>query len=511
MTIVLKRLEGRLEKESQKQSFKLPRDDKGALSWSIFRQKNKGTQLTDNNYKAITACHKLLVKEDMNLVLEYTALCNLLILKLKAYDKDRSEQLKGNVIALIEELHELTIQLEEKYCHLLNQGALTKTRLETDRARYEQWLKIHANTIKEPIILSLPPKKNHWFNDLILWITIWTNPARLFLARDWRFLRQLDPFIHDKNFSNWMLTANTPVSLGLTYLGCVFFIPRLIFNTVTLVKHVVPGFWMDDAEKDLGWWTRLNAQWMRLWPNMTNDTAWITNGALLSFYLVGQLLPFTIFLTVIVLFYDLAMAMSRWGLDTYRYNQLIKTHQTNEIDSLDHEYLTQLKGTIDREKKLLYIALVNFGLLFVGMCLVLPWFITLSPLLPLISASMAVAITLFNFGSRQYVLKQPSMDLKAWDTLLPLPKPDILPEEEATTKISEDDQSTAPSTTNIGRCNKKQSSKNQSFLDTITHTLSGIFHSSDSPVSVVLKEAKAPFNDALDNIGCAFDDNGYGI
>ena len=489
MTIVLKRLERRLEKESTKQSFTLPKDNSGALNWSIFRQKNKGTQPADDNHKAITAFHQILVKEDMNLVSEYIALCNLLILKLNAYNQVSSEQLKKDSIAIVEELHELTVQLEEKYCHLLNQGALTKARLETDRARYEHWLKTHADITKEPIILSLPPKKNNWITELILWLTIWTNPARLFLARDWRFLRQVDPFIHDKNFSEWMLSANVPVSLALTYLGCIFFIPRLIFNTLTIMKHVVPGFWMDEAEKDLGWWTRFNAQWMRLWPNMTNDTAWITNGALLTFYLVGQLFPNVIFLTVIVLLYDLIMAGSRWWLDRHRYEQLINDHQLNDTDPLKDEYLTQLQNTLDREKKLLNIALANFGLLFLGMCLVLPWLVTLSPLLPLISASMAVAITLFNFGSRQYLLKQPSMDLKAWHDLLPLPKPDNAPET-ATAKLSEDSEVAVPSTANTEISNQKQPFRNQSFLDTFTHTLSAMFRSNDSPTSVAYEGTK---------------------
>ena len=438
MTLVLKRLEKRLQKEiPQEQYNSLPRNKDGTLSWSFFEHKSDGKHLNNisENNPATKAFFKILVIEDASLVLEYNTARSLLIGILQKYNEtieinknnpstetlQHVTQLKIETIALVDELLQLSILLDQKYCHLINPTILSKQQLEKDQERYNAWLE--ANTTDHKTVRYQAPVKQDviWARVVRLW-TEWINRYRLFIARDWRFQRLLIPFVNDANYGRLILLANPLVVLFLTYAGAIFFIPRLIMNILTLLKHVIPGSWMTPEEIQLGWFTRLNAQWMRLWPNISNDTAWITNGILLSFYFVGQLLPFVVFLSVGILSYDLVMAGLRFNLDTHRFNQLIQEYDPiKESDPMMEQYLDHLKNTIAHEKQLLHLALFNFTILLIGMSLALPWLLVLSPALPLIGAVMAVLITFINFGGRDYLSNQRNLHFKAWDELLPLP------------------------------------------------------------------------------------------
>lgn len=447
MSIVLKRLEKRLMKSLEQtlnsedlEKFKSnnrKNDGKSewALSWLFFRLGDSGGKDFEKNLKddiktinniARKALSKILVEEDASLNMEYGAFRGFLKASLESYSKTQTNNSTDNPIyqympLLVQstdttkqitnqvcELFDLSMLLDQKYTYLINSATMTKEILRTAQTDAIAWLSTHATdeypdrhkllyARKETIETDVPR------STVVREITDKTNKYRLFLARFWRFLRILIAYLQNAYYSSLMLLANPLASIVILYAAIGFFIPRMITTISDLFKHVVPGYWMSAEEKELGFWLRFNAQWMRLWPNASNDAAWITNGVLQLVYFVGALLPFVIFLSVATSAYDFSMACLRFAFSSYRFDKLNQEYKNLSSSEQPMDvYLTHLGNKINQEKHMLYLNLLNFFVLLVGMALALPWIVLFNPVLPLVGAVMAVFITIVNFGTRDY-------------------------------------------------------------------------------------------------------------
>jgi hypothetical protein len=433
MTIVLKRFEERLEKCLEKEKklaadeirafFNRHRKTNGTLSWSFFQlgtnesssDDARSTEEKRADEIAKKTLARILVQEDTSSIMEYQAYSNLLIDILEPYKKNQNQldyypDLAEKTAERVEELLDLSILLNQKYSCLINPLTLSKSQLEKNQSKAIAWLDANVPgytlTAYQRTIHQIPEKTDIPGAGKVRNKTEGTNRYRLFLARFWRLLRLVVLFSENEYYGQLMLLANPLASMLIIYAGTLFFFPRLIANISTISKHVIPGDWMTEAEKELGWRLRLNAQWMRLWPNVSNDTAWIINGVLLLTYFSGALLPLAIFLAVASSTYDFVMASLRFALSTYRFHQLTKEYNGQTSDPLMPDYLKKLEYNIQQDKRMLYLALLNFGIIMIGMGLALPWLILLNPALPLIGAVMAVFITFVNFGTRDYFVKQ---------------------------------------------------------------------------------------------------------
>lgn len=457
MSIVLKRIETRLI-EALKQ--KLSDDDlqwfrennsktDKSLSWFFFRlgthSLNFERHLTDEQKRINTIARKalseILVKEDASLSMEYLAFRRYLKSSLEIYRDGKSEEsndltqtsvnnpiheyasvntdeadyFPATTEAITEQVYELldlSILLDQKYSHLINPTVVSKELLTKDRENAIKWLQVNAiDALDEqydtPYTAPEVVKKDVPGIGLARNFTEFFNKYRLFLARSWVLIRRLVVFLQNSYYNSLLLLANPLASMIILYVAIGFFIPRMITTIASLCKHVIPGSWMSEEEKELGFLLRLNAQWMRLWPNASNDAVWITNGLLQLLYLVGPLLPFVIFLSVATCAYDFAMASLRFALSSYRFYQLTNEyHKIAPNDLYMKDYLdNHLSNRIKQEKYFLYLGLLNFFVLMVGMGLALPWIILFNPALPLVGAVMAVTITVVNFGTQKYVTK----------------------------------------------------------------------------------------------------------
>lgn len=435
MSIVLKRLEKRLI-QSLKQEFEETPDDldwfeknnrksDGSLSWFFFRlgksndsdfEKNLTEKQKDINGVARKALSKILVQEDASLSMEYGAYRSFLRSSLQVYHDeltagaDYSPKNTEETTHQVYELLDLSILLEQKYTYLINPTTITIERLQKDQKEAISWLGNHGYGIGKinnsyPLIdkTTVAIKTDLPGSATVRDITEKTNKYRLFLARFWRFLRLFVAYLQNSYYTGLMFLANPIASMTILYVAIVFFIPRMITTISNLLKHVFLNKNMSKEEKELGFWLRFNAQWMRLWSDASNDAAWITNGILQLVYFVGPLLPFVIFLSVATCAYDLATACLRFALRTYQFDQL--TQEYRNISSYEQpmdSYLIHLNNRITQEKRMLYLNVFNFFVLFVGMGLALPWIIVFNPVLPLVGAVMAVFITLVNFGAREH-------------------------------------------------------------------------------------------------------------
>lgn len=84
----------------------------------------------------------------------------------------------------------------------------------------------------------------------------------------------------------------------LPHLAFLFYAPRLAVNFSLLMKHLLPGFWMEQSEKDLGWQVRLQGQLLRRWFELGNDIAWVGLGYVNGYLLTGAYAPVAAYLSI---------------------------------------------------------------------------------------------------------------------------------------------------------------------------------------------------------------------
>lgn len=402
MAIVLNRLHERLNKESAHVD--------GQIESDLAKKR---------------AQSKLLVKEDSSLILEYNTLRALLEKTLSAPEVD-----KENARLLVNELLELACLLDENYSQCINDvpTALPQSSLKNHQIKYLAWLDMLANPL-----LSFSDEQTKLGVPYLVSTRFWTdflNPIRLSLLRVRRLLRLLIPIINDfERYGSWVIWADNLTGPFFAYLGIFFFIPRLFFNLILLLAHVVEHSWMSSEERALGWDVRLDAQWNRMWPQLVNDIAWAINGVLMCFVCIGTLQPVGIYLALVMQFYDLLTSSIRTYYELSRLNGLEVYYGQIENNPLVEEYAAVLHQRILREKQLLYLNFTNFLVLFVAMLLGLPFVVTASPMLALLGASMAIVMTGITFFGRLH-LKQPDskLDKLLGTTMLSLSTPTTVPE-----------------------------------------------------------------------------------
>jgi len=402
MSIVMQRLQGRLRSEKGDfGDFSLHSADfsNGSLS-------NRLDALIEQPQKK-HAIFKIFVEEDASLVLEYLALRALLRKILAASPID---EIKATRLVL--EAQELAEVLVEKYKNYVNAPPrLSKSLLDKHLALYKVWLDSPVDGKKIPKKEQPTLNWQQWLNAQWLGIIgeITTDkmvPRRLYFLRERRLLLLLVPIINNfNNYSSWVLWADSYLAPCLGVWAVVFFLPRLWFNLATLYTCLFDYANMKPEEKKLDFLTRLNVQWNRLWPNITNDIPWTISGVLFFWVFIGSMQPLGIYLSVAMQFYDMVLGGIRVYFELNRLNNL-----TQEYKNLQHapgnEYLQQLDECIRIEKKSLYITLVNVTALFIAICLALPAALAIHPLLPLVGSVIAILATVINFEGRSYFDRQ---------------------------------------------------------------------------------------------------------
>lgn len=400
MAIVLQRLQRVLTKRNR------TTDDPALLEMYL-------SMPTNCSKKSEKAIFKLLVDEDSSLVLEYNMLRMLLqntLIDWKAAETGSANKqtLENDTIRLVKEALRLSILLDQKYCHYINDRPnLRKAALEDHQVLYRRWLHVY----KDHQLLhgcQNQPKVDMPFADTIRGIFEGTNRYRLGALRTRRLLIALIPILNQfDQYGPWILWLDHFAAPGLLYVNLLFFLPRLTLNIYTLGSHWIEHASMSPEERSLEATTRFNAQWDRLWPNLTNDIAWAANAAVVFFVLTGSLQPYGIYLGLVSQLYDLTLSSIRGYQEWCRFNDLkqqyIELHHQNPDNTQIKAYLSLLQKQIDREKWLILLSVANFLILFCVAILAFPSIAALSPWVPVAGAMMSVAMTLINFWGRDYI------------------------------------------------------------------------------------------------------------
>ena len=267
---------------------------------------------------------------------------------------------------------------------------------------------------------SLRPKKvdeNTSFTQQIRNTTIEINLYRLLLIRSKRALDLMAQLkTSSESYRHFVKIMDNFADPILAHLSWFFYLPRLLVNLFVVIKHTVPGWWMDDKEYALGWSVRLSAQIKRRWFELGNDIAWVSAGLINCFILTGALAPFGIYVSLAVFAFDVIMAMTRAYIELSRLSELRSQYMTMLSTSTDEKEQREIRAHIkaidnqmDFERYRLGSHVTTTTLIFLAMCCALPMFAA-NPIIPLIAAICLVTICFINFAIAEQVNKSRPQD-----------------------------------------------------------------------------------------------------
>lgn len=370
--------------------------DKNTNTW-VFNQKTS---------KKNAVFFRQLVKEHHSLQFEYSVLCSQL-----AHDKTIT--LQQIELALL-----MAGLLEHVYCYYL---VIPR---EVMRIRGEQAI------YRDLLQLALAkPKPNHaslFASKTIRELTVSSNWPRLFLLRVRRLLLTINPLTVNlpgyRQFINGMEHYTDPV---IPYVSWIFFIPRLLTNLCLTAKHVIPGAWMGEHERNLGWQTRFNAQMSRRWFELGNDSVWFTFGLIGCFVLTGVLAPISFYIGVGCQAFDVMLASVRAHVELSRLTKIEEKYTNmlaqDSIQPADREqiegFLFHLQRRIAHEKKRVYLSVINNCVLLLTVILILPLFVS-TPVIPLLGAILSVLNTILCYSAMKYIDSHKPSDKLQKESLL---------------------------------------------------------------------------------------------
>lgn len=361
--------------------------------------------------------------------LEYSALCSRLTHSL--FDKTKTlsaqisdEELTEQVLSALM----LSQLLEHIYRYHLNVPREVQ-RFQNEQLLFQFFLRQNGFTFPFSDRLAKPP--SGLFTRKVRESTAFMNWPRLFSSRIRRLLVTLTAIPQIKMFENFCLLVAfcdkfaAPV---LSYFAWLFYVPRLVVNVFLLLKHSIPGFWMQQQEKDIYWLTRLKAQLDRRYFELGNDFVWLIVGLLNCFVLVGALSPAGMYLTITFFLFDALWAGFRAAYELIRIYKLNAEYEkmkedlllqdkdasSDEIKELE-SYQKELQQHYSYEKKRLFLSTATMVALFLGLCFAIPAISV--PIVPFIGAFLVVSITLASYFLGKWVEKhKPANKIKAFAT-----------------------------------------------------------------------------------------------
>lgn len=254
------------------------------------------------------------------------------------------------------------------------------------------------------------------FSQTVRKYTVATNAPRLFLVRVRRLLDMCVPLVaHADKYCRFVNGLNTVAKPFFGYLAWIFFIPRLFVNLFLLFKHVIPGTWMDDKEKEMDWLYRLHAQLQRRWFELANDSVWMVAGILACFVWTGPLVWVGIYVNAALYIYDVGTAAIRAGLEITRMKNLALEYEalykkaTGEERKQIVNFQAHLQRRISFEQKKLLLSVINTTALAIAIGTTLP-FVLVNPLIPLIGAAALVLITIVAYAALKWLESQKPED-----------------------------------------------------------------------------------------------------
>lgn len=354
-------------------------------------------------FAKITKGHQLLN-------IEYSVHCALvreLIIK-----NDGSEQHKINLMRELEAVLVLAELLEcvHRY-YLMVPHEVARFRCE--QAIYREHLAQYGYEFKSPIKKrTLAPS----LTKIIREQTVYANLLRHIIARSKRLLTFISPVLnHPAEYKNITGSLDYLLVPAISFAAWLFFVPRACVNLYLMGKHLIPGSWMSEQEKALGFGIRFKSQMDRRWFELSNDIVSLLANSLNCFLFVGSLLPLSLYVTVASLAYKVCLASLRAYIDIsrlkkleYEYKETLTTTVSAEECDEIKRYIHHLQQRIAFEQKRLYAQVAITATLLLAFILTFP--IVANPIVAIVGAALAVLTTALSYGSIQWLAHQKPPD-----------------------------------------------------------------------------------------------------
>lgn len=363
-------------------------------------------RLTDEN-QLISQCseldYKSLVPTHLRLTIEYEVLTAYLVRQLQENQAQNIAVISQELIEDLQTARKMALFLAELYQHYLvvprqahhfrNEERLIRQLLLQQEHHQEQ-------EAPEPAKLLDPwlgQKKltADWITQRIRNTHITVNWLRLLFIRSRKLLAALRKYsdnMPNVSYNKGLDAIDVIANPLFLHLAWAFNLPRLFTNLYLLAKHLIPHSRMSVREKNLGASVRLQADMQRRWFELTNDTFFVTAGALNCFVLIGSLAPVSIYFSTAFYAFDLLLAAIRVMIELRRLDKLKKQYQLAGMVAGSPQAVA-LEEQISFEKRRLYTNLSGAIGLLTAIMLTLPFIAVINPAIPLIGAALLIAIT----------------------------------------------------------------------------------------------------------------------
>lgn len=362
-----------------------PMGDNAARHWTFDVSLNA---LGPEVYSKLLPIHPLLD-------LEYSILCNELHHDFLTIEHANKQQLYLRLTSalmfceLLEHLHQ----------HYLD------VPIEVVRLRHEQRVfrgllrELAGFSFESTLLEKEEVKAGLSFSQQIKSLTFQANWYRVLVNRSKRVINLLDGVLKESpGFNKWVRGLDKIANPVLAYFGLFFHVPRSLTNSFLLVKHTVPGPWMNAKEAALPWFTRFYSQWLRQWFEQANDNVWIVVSALNLFVFIGASLSAAVYLSTAAFAFDVFNAATRAYIELKRlytlrqeYEQLLVKEQNTEYQEVIKNHIKHIKIRINFEQMRFALHVVGNILICAAMALALP-FLAVNPVGLLASAVFLVLL-----------------------------------------------------------------------------------------------------------------------
>lgn len=397
MTAVLRRLQSQI-------GYSIEKNETNQLQWGF----------SDFLAKQNTTYFSPLVRNYVVLEFEYNVFCSKLANRLiKSSQYPAVALLKENLNQEVATALALSELLSHIYEHYLNIPREVE-RLKAEQEMYRTWLQSHGYcTFRnvQPPEANKTPAKPGFFAQKVRINTAWLNWPRLFTVRARRVLTTLVQIPRIQQFENfcWFVRyTDQYVNPVLSHISWLFYIPRFAMNIILLFKHLIPGPWVEEKERELAFLIRLETQLQRRWFELGNDTIWLTSGLLNCFVFTGVLSPIGMYVTIACFLFDVFWAGLRAFIEFRRLDNLEKQYASMSLNSDNpdelkeyqeyQEYLQQSKAF---EQQRLLTSVMSTSALFIAMCFAIP--ALTNPVSLFIGALLVISITTITYLRVQHL------------------------------------------------------------------------------------------------------------
>lgn len=133
-------------------------------------------------------------------------------------------------------------------------------------------------------------------------------------------------------------SAVNQASPYLTQLGWAYYTLRILPNILFSFKHVIPGFWMNEHEKNIPWHVRLSNEINKRGFQLANDVVWCVIGTIVCFAPLAA--STSIILTASLYVFDVINTLA-WGIN-----------DLHNLNAIRNKYLEQIQSEIKNKLNL---------------------------------------------------------------------------------------------------------------------------------------------------------------